>query len=247
MNLGNRKNLMIAGGAAAVIIIAAVVVFMMTRKGPDTTSSSGSFGPGAGQTTQTAGAPPAPGATTRGAAGATQTAAVTPGAPGAVGGAAGTTAPAATEAPKLGVIRLASGESSVTNRPDPMLTFDVPPPPIQPEQKVILPPINLQQGGIRPAGTTVGVSETVANRRVAGLKFGEGAWAILEKDGQTFVVKPGDTVEGTKILAISKDSVLVRDANGQRWQVPMRGATSTTVTQQTAARTPGRGAGPAMN
>jgi hypothetical protein len=59
---------------------------------------------------------------------------------------------------------------------------------------------------------------------VAGIKFNGGAWAILEKGGESFVVKPGDIVEGTKVLSISRDQIMVIDSDGQRWQVPLRGA-----------------------
>jgi hypothetical protein len=66
------------------------------------------------------------------------------------------------------------------------------------------------------------VAGPLGHRRVAGLLFNDGAWAILEQENQTFIVKPGDMVDGNRITAIGPDSIFVTDAQGRRWQVNLR-------------------------
>jgi hypothetical protein len=127
-----------------------------------------------------------------------------------------------------------------------LINFEPPPPVITPEEKTPLPPVITVAGGLRPGGESTGIVETIANRRVAGVKFNGGAWAILEKDGEkSFVVKPGDVIEGTKITAISRDCIYVVDPDGQRWQVPLRGAGPGGATPVTTRRVPGLPESPA--
>jgi len=119
---------------------------------------------------------------------------------------------------------LGSG-SAVKTRPDPFLTFVPPPQPPPPELAIGMPLVMLQTGGLRPTGVEEMVVAGIARRRVSGLLFDEGAYAILEGDqGQAFVVKPGDVVQGNRVIAISRDSIFVEDQEGKRWQVRLRGA-----------------------
>jgi hypothetical protein len=205
MSPADRNKYLIAAGVVVVAIIIVIFVFRGRRKGPAGTGAGG-FATGA------------------------QTAA--PGAPGA--GAFGQPAPqpvavAALPAggpPMLGVIRIGRG-SEVRTRIDPTVTFEELPPITPVEALVPLPAVTLQEGGLRPAGiqeVTVGQGPEIARRRVSGLLFDEGAYAILDAGGgQASVVKPGDIVQGNRIVAISRDSVFVEDPEGKRWQVRLRG------------------------
>jgi hypothetical protein len=56
--------------------------------------------------------------------------------------------------------------------------------------------------------------------------FNDGAWAILEQENQSFIVKPGDMVDGNRITAIGPDSLFVTDSQGRRWQVDLRSLAS---------------------
>jgi len=224
MNFGDKKKMLIAGGIAAVAIILLLVFVMKGKK------SAGGAGGAAG---------------TRAGAGGAQTAqAGTTPAPGQV------VAPpvaSAVETGKLvagqnlfGSVSKGSGQMSALSRPDPLIFLEPPPPVIAPEEKTPLPAVITVAGGLRPGGSgEVGIAPTIANRRVAGVKFNGGAWAILEREGETFVVKPGDVIEGTKITAIARDSVYVTDADGQRWQVPLRGSGPGGATPVTTRRLPG--------
>jgi hypothetical protein len=121
-------------------------------------------------------------------------------------------------------LMVGSGENSASSRRDPLLLIQPPPIPIQPEQLVQLPPVALEEGGIRRGEAQVAADNTIANRRVAGVKFNGGAWAILVSDTDSFVVKPGDVIDGTTINAISRESIIATDPQGQKWIVPLRGA-----------------------
>ena len=242
MNFADKKKVMIAGGIAAVAVILLLVFVLKGGKksgpgaGPGGGRGRGAAAGGGAQTPQTAGAP-APGQVGAGAA----------------GGGAAAPAPAAGEqvaaATKLyGAVGIGTGEMSALTRPDPLITFDPPPPVITPEEKLPLPLVITVAGGLRPAGESAGITETIANRRVAGVKFNGGAWAILEKDGEkSFVVKPGDVIEGTKITAISRDSIYVTDPDGQPWQVPLRGAGPGGAMPVTTRRIPGLPESPAAD
>ena len=201
----DRKKLVIVAG----VVVLALIVLVFVLKGGKRRGRRG--GP--------AGAFTAEGETPAG----TETpAAPTPGAPG--------TAPAPEEqaaaAAMLGPIRLGRG-SEVRTRSDPFLTFEPPPAPPPPELVVNPPPVNLRAGGLRPVGLSeIAVAGTaeIGRNRVAGLMFDEGAYAILEAGpGQTFVVKPGDIVQGNLITAIARDSIYLVDPEGRRWQVQLRG------------------------
>ena len=142
---------------------------------------------------------------------------------------------------KWNSILVGSGEVSSPTRPDPLIYLQPPPVPIPPEQLTPVPVVNLQQGGLRPANADeTSVMTTIANRRVAGVKFNGGAWAILETDSDSFVVKPGDVVDGTRINSISRDAIYVTDPQGQRWRVPLSGAgTGSAATPMASQRVSG--------
>lgn len=238
MNLADKKKVLIAGGVAVVAILLLLVFVMKGGKkeqagvaGPGTGRGVGPQSAGQGTQTAQAGGVPAPGQVGEsGGAGA-----------GEVG-----TGEAAAATRLYGAVGIGSGQISATTRPDPLINFEPPPPVITPEERVPLPPVLTVAGGLRPGGESTGVTETIANRRVAGVKFNGGAWAILEKDGEkSFVVKPGDVIEGTKITAISRDSIYVVDPDGQRWQVPLRGAGPGGATPVATRRVPGLPESPA--
>ncbi len=206
MSPADRKKILIAGGIALVAII--VLIFILRARG----GGSAAVGPGdfaGGDVQAEEGAAPATGET--------------PAAPGATEAAAGEGEAAEGEAAAVragNVIRMGGG-SSVMTRDDPFITFEPEPEPTPPELIVNLPPVNLQSGGLRPAGIPE-VAE-IGRRRVAGLLFNDRAWAILEREGETFIVKPGDRIDGNLITAIARDSVFLIDDQGRRWQVPLRG------------------------
>jgi hypothetical protein len=84
----------------------------------------------------------------------------------------------------------------------------------------ILPPEPLQEGGIRPYIKPGSIAARPA-RRVAGIMWGLQPAAILILKDHSFVVRPGDTVNGERVIAISREAVYVRDAEGRRWEVKM--------------------------
>lgn len=210
MNLPDRNKLVIAGGVAAVAIMLLVFVLLRARGPKEETAGAGGGFAGAPTGTTAAGAP--------GAAGVP----AAPGAPGATSAAAAGTgagqAPVTSGPPLVGLVRMDSGSDALTRR-DPFLTFEPPPQPTPPELLANLPPVNLQAGGLRPPGID---ATQIGRRRVAGVLYNDRALAILEKDSEYFVVKPGDVVDGIRITAIAPDGIFIEDEDGIRWQVPLR-------------------------
>ncbi len=206
----DRKKLMIAAG----VVVAALIVLVIVLKGGKRQGAQG--GPGGAFTGggQAAGGV----ATAQGGA---------PAAPGTQQQAGAEKKPAAPSGTMLGAVRLGAG-SDVVTRPDPLITFDAPPVPTPPELLVNPPPVALVPGGLRPVvPPEISGSESVqiGRYRVAGVMFNKGAFAILEAaPGQTFVVKPGDVVEGNMITAIARDSIYLVDSQGRRWRVELRGS-----------------------
>lgn len=230
MSAADRNKIIVAGGVAVIAII--VIVFFLKGRSARQSAGAGSFGTPAQQAAAQPGGAVVPGQA----------------APGAPGG-AGVPAPGAQQvaavpaegvALSVGAIRMGSGPEERTRR-DPFVTFDPPPAPVPPEVTANLPPVTLQAGGLR----VVGAAETagmVGRRRVAGLLFNDGAWAILEEDDRSFIVKPGDVVDGNRITAIGPDAIFVTDADGRRWRVNLRplapeggGGASSTVPGMPAA------------
>jgi hypothetical protein len=212
MNPADRKKIMIAGGIALAAILAIAFFVLRGRGGKQEAGPAAGF---AGtEATETAGGPAAP-------VGGGGPPAPGQEAPQAAGGEGAVAAPAG-PAPMVGVIQMGSGPAEPT-RPDPFLTFEPPPQPTPPELLVGLPLVGIVPGGLRPGGAVATTVARVGNRRVAGLLFNDQAWAILEnEDGETFIVKPGDVVDGIRITAIARDSLFLKDSDGKRWQVILR-------------------------
>jgi len=204
MNLTDQQKKLAAGAIALIAVLVIVFVLMRgRRRAPEAGAAGAGFAGGGQEVAAPAGGPAAGGV---GAA-----------APGAV------EAPAApAQYPSIGVVKMGIGPAEPT-RQEAFVTFNPPIPPIAPEVLYPLPAVSLVAGGLRPGG----IAETVArvgNRRVAGLLFDDQAYAILEdEEGNTYVVKPGDVVEGIRITAIARDSIFVRDREGKKWEVPLRG------------------------
>jgi len=208
MNPADRNKILIAAGVAIVAIIV-IVFFLRGRKPTGTESGAGAFAPTAEAEAEGGEAPAATGpAVERGEA------------PAAAGLQEGAAAAGAEPTVTLGVVAIGSGAVEPT-RPDPFLTFEPPPRPTPPELLISLPPVALAPGGLRPGGPSD--VPRVAGRRVAGLLFDDQAYAILEQEDETFIVKPGDVVDGIRITAIARDSIYLVDEDGQRWAVPLRG------------------------
>jgi hypothetical protein len=211
MNPADRNKILIIGGVAVVAIAVIVFFFVRGRKPAGTADTGGGFG--------------------------TQVAAVPAGGGEApVGGAP--TGPAAGEevAPEVGqqwvgvIARGRGGDEP--SRSDSFLTFE---PKIEPPPPEIETPLPMSVGGpIRPEQPTE--MAVLGTRRVAGVKFNERPWAILEEGNETFIVKPGDVVDGLRILAIARQSVYVEDSDGNRWGVPLRGRGAGSAAE---VRTPG--------
>jgi hypothetical protein len=204
MGPADRNKILIAGGVA-VVAIALILFFVLRGRRPAVPAGAG-FGAGQAVEQAEAGGPgqmPAPGEAE----------------PAAAGGEEAPAAVAAAPSVSVGVVEMGTGPAEPT-RTDPFETFHPPPVPTPPELLVPLPTVAL--GPLRPPGA--GAGPRVGNRRVAGLLFNDQAWAILEdEDGQTFIVKPGDVVDGIRITAIARDSIYLMDSDGRKWQVPLRG------------------------
>jgi len=218
MSAADRNKIAIAGAIAVVAIIAILFFVMRGRgKGQPPATAAGGFGvaqqqpgvPGAAAPGQAA--PAAPGA-----------GAAVPGSPGAAGVELAAAPAAAVALTVPGTPILMGAGPELPTRSDPFVTFNPPPVPVPPELTFSIPPVTLQQGGLRPPGVTEVAAGTIGRRRVAGLLFDEGAWAILEQDGKTFIVKPGDVVEGNRITAIGPGAIFVTDPEGRRWRVTLR-------------------------
>ena len=210
MNPADRNKVLIIGGIAVVAIAVIVFFFVRGRKTAGPADTAGGFG--------TVAAVPAGGG----------------GAP--VGGGPAGAAGEGEAAPELGqqwvgVIAMGRGGDEGSSS-DPFLTFEkkIPPPP--PEADIPLPMV--VSGPIRPVQPTE--MAVLGTRRVAGVKFNERPWAILEEGNETFIVKPGDVVDGLRILAIARQSIYVEDSEGNRWGVPLRGRGAGSAAE---VRTPG--------
>jgi len=210
MSSADRNKIFIAGGVALVAIIIIGFFLLRGRRGAEPEAGAG-FGAGGEEVVAEAtgvpavGVAPAPGEAEPGVAGGEEGAVVVP------------------AGPSIGLVQMNIGPSEPT-REDPFLSFDPPPRPTPPELLVALPPVNIVPGGLRPGGITTVAGPRIGNRRVAGLLFNDQAFAILEdEDGDAFVVKPGDVVDGIRITAIARNSIFLMDEDGKRWEVPLRG------------------------
>jgi hypothetical protein len=202
MSPADRNKILIIGGVVLVAVLAVGFFFLRGRKASAPAETTGSFPT---ETTQApveggegGGVPaeaPAPGEETPEAAGGEVPAEV-----------------------RVGLINMGRGVDE-PSRPDSLLTFEpkIPPPP--PEIVTPLPVTIL--GPLRPAQPAA--VSVIGRRRVAGVMFNELPWAVLEEGRDTFIVKPGDIVDGVRIAAIARDAIYVVDPEGRRWVVPLRG------------------------
>jgi hypothetical protein len=206
MNLADQKKILIAGGVAVVAVIL-IVVFVLRGRGGQGAAETAGFQEGVA--TEVTGAVEGGEALVPGE-----------GVPAEAGGEVPEAGPVPA-GPRVGAVQMGIGPAEPT-RKDPFLTFD--PPQTTPVEILVgMPTVGLVEGGLRPPGATVGGAR-VGDRRVAGLLFNDQAWAILEDEGgETFIVKPGDVVQGLRITAIARDSLFIMDRDGNRWQVPLRG------------------------
>jgi hypothetical protein len=233
MNLSDQQKKLVVGGIALIAILVIVLfVVRSRRRPPEAGPAAGGFvqpgqeggaaaGPAAGPAARAGGV-----AVARGRRGGAAGGAV--GAAGLGAGAAGEAPAAPSQYPSIGVVKMGIGPAEPT-REDAFLTFNPPIPPIPQEVLYPLPAVGLVAGGLRPGGITE--VARVGNRRVAGLLFDDQAWAILEDEpgiGQagrptTYIVKPGDVVDGIRITAIARDAIFLKDREGNKWEVPLRG------------------------
>jgi hypothetical protein len=143
---------------------------------------------------------------------------------------------------------------------DPFKTATLPPQPIRVAMapSVAVPALNIVRyrggrprgpaGDPTPDGGDVAISSTPAQtalngRRVSGIMFSNGVYALLEQNGQTYTVQPGDMVEGDRVLSIEADGIMMKTANNVVIRVPLSegdsGATAVQPAQQ--AGPPGMG------
>jgi preprotein translocase subunit YajC len=128
---------------------------------------------------------------------------------------------------------------NVARGPDPFrLTWGhiLPPPrPGAPPKPVVVPlpsiprPVLVSPDIINPQGRSViqhpedQSLQSAANvpRRMAGVLFSDGIYAILETNGRSQTVKPGDTVDGGKVISIQSDSLTIKTDSNQVVKVPL--------------------------
>jgi hypothetical protein len=81
---------------------------------------------------------------------------------------------------------------------------------------VFVPPVGAKQVQIPPPGEI----EQIA-RRMAGVLHNGRVWAIYEREGVSYIVKPGDPVGAEIITAIAPDHLVLRDPDGHERSVPL--------------------------
>jgi len=89
-------------------------------------------------------------------------------------------------------------------------------------------------------GAVAGTEASSAGRRMAGVLFGDGVYAILETNGKTEAVQPGDTVEGGKVVSIEADGLTIKTDDDRTIHVPLS-STATTDTSNPTGGYPGGG------
>jgi len=103
------------------------------------------------------------------------------------------------------------GVSSLPQIPSPFLsTWQPPKPPAPP----VAP---------NPVAST---SSLLAGRRMAGVLYGNGVYAILETNGKSQAVQPGDTVDGGKIISIEADGITLKTLDDKVIKIPMSSSTT---------------------
>lgn len=77
-------------------------------------------------------------------------------------------------------------------------------------------------------------------RRMSGVLFGDGVFAILETDGNSQEVQPGDSVQGGKVISIEADHLTIKTDDDKLINVPL---SSTPTGGAPTGGFPGGGAG----
>lgn len=163
----------------------------------------------------------------------------TPGPAPTVTPAAGVSSPSATPAaPAAGGGAPASLSSGLRNppfkpRPDPFAHF--PPPPEEIRRQRVEPPPLIAVASLprithktgyaaeaHPSPAGGGPEPREPGQRMAGVLWNGQVWAILERDGSSYIVKPGDSVGEARVHAIGRAEMVVADATG-RHDVDLRG------------------------
>lgn len=207
--LNDKKNLPIIGAATGIIVIA--VVFLMIRMhsggssegvGAPPSPPMGPSSPMAPSGQESEGAMPSP----PGAGPAPMSPAqpAQPGMPAPTGAAPAAQTTAAVNGGKVELL---------PSRPDPFLPLDWKPGSSRPKPRIFLPPL----GTLRIPGlqrTKAPVEQEVLppqpTRRMAGILTNGGVYAMLETDGDTIVVKPGDIVENGNVRVDSIEPGRIR-------------------------------------
>ena len=67
-------------------------------------------------------------------------------------------------------------------------------------------------------------------QRVSGILYNDRVLALVESGGRTYVVQPGDTIDGGRVIAITPDGVTVSGVGGAQTTIPLvsRGLAGTT-------------------
>jgi hypothetical protein len=80
--------------------------------------------------------------------------------------------------------------------------------PVQPNEPLTPPP-------------SEGPVDAGSNMRMAGVLYGNGIWALLEIDGNTKEVQPGDSTDEGKVISIEPNSMILRTSDNRLIKVPL--------------------------
>ncbi|MGB9797725.1 MAG: hypothetical protein ACPLSK_03805 [bacterium] len=226
IDLSDRRTQLIIGGALAVVIIVIVLLLvlrkpagaggnrppfpMMGMMGMSGNMPSGGNTPEGGNT-------PSGGMTGMGMPGMGPMAMMGAGAPMGMG-----SMPGQAEAAKP-TRKVPAGPPKEPSRADP---FAIPIPKEVKERlariDIVPPPRLTPQKMPMPATATIQVPFT----RMAGVAVSQGVYALLEgANGRSFIVSPGDSVEGFTVERIESDKVILKSEDGEETTVELKGAT----------------------
>lgn len=128
--------------------------------------------------------------------------------------------------------QVASDQPNPATVPDPFKLPKVPEPPVQQAPADWIPGVGQVPSpiltnyrntstNIKPPPSAPTPEPTSAGRRMAGVLFGNGVYAILETNGKTESVQPGDTVEGGKVISIEADGLTIKTDDDRMIKVPL--------------------------
>jgi hypothetical protein len=236
MDEKQKKTVMLGVGAGLAIVLALISMYLFviapSMKSDENSGDTEANAPAnAAATSVGPGTYPSPGygPMTGGAA---------PGMPGATGAVTGSETEKAVNLPPV-----------ERNRKDPFAPL-IPPPPPPPDWQVLaagLPPISIAKPPDRLAASQSVTSDvampdvgTEVARRVAGLVTGKRAFALIEQEGQTFIVHPGDVLppDLAVVERIEPGRVLLRRAGKPIW-LPLQASSDTTAVGVAPVTAPG--------